>query len=417
MKNTNTFSSFTNTHLQNRWNRFLGLSSLILVSGVVANYQAPSIFSQESHAPAIEAKSPQGISPEEEEIIKASEKASEAVVLITNLQKAQMQDNPFAYYFDPGSALPESDREDGLTPVGFGSGVVYRIDGDKVYIVTNHHVVEGSDALEIRLKNGETLKGKLVGSDELSDLAVITIQTKDVKTALEFVDSDQIKVGQTAIAVGNPLSTELSTTVTKGIISGLNRSVPVDTNGDKAPDWDMSLLQTDAAINQGNSGGALINSGGQLMGINSSKLSATGVEGMGFAIPSNDVIDIISQLEANGEVIRPTLGIKYTSLEMVKPEYRSQVMGLKEEDTAGAFVTEVLEGSAAEKAGLKAYDLIREVDGQKLEDFTDLRKALYQHKVGDKITLKILREDKEETIEVTLSSEVESIKSNPIVPF
>ena len=259
------------------------------------------------------------------------------------------------------------------------------------------------------------MEGTLVGSDNLSDLAVLTIDASVATKALEFADSNKIQVGQTAIAIGSPMGKEFASSVTKGIISGVNRSVPVDTNGDHQADWDMNLLQTDAAINSGNSGGALINSAGQLIGINSSKLAKVGVEGMGFAIPSSDVVDIISQLESKGQVVRPALGISYTSLDVVHPDYRAQVMGLDEEDVNGAFITEVASGGAADKAGLKAYDLITAVDGQAVEKTNDLRKLLYQHQVGDTIKLKIRRGKEEMEVDVKLDSAISNEEANPLM--
>ncbi|MCR8969560.1 S1C family serine protease [Facklamia sp. 7083-14-GEN3] len=418
-----------------RWRKiFVGLSGLtlsLLMAGSLSLHNDFSAFSQESTQVenAIKTADPIQLPENEQNMVDTVNQASEAVVSIANMQKSNQGLDPFWQYQYNQYFMPDEEDND-LQVIGEGSGVVYRIDSDKAYIVTNHHVIEGADALEVRLKNGETVKAEIIGSDVLSDLAVITIDASVASKALEFVDSDNVQVGQVAIAIGSPLGSEFATSVTKGIVSGLDRSVPVDLNGDGVPDWDMSLLQTDAAINPGNSGGALLNSSGQLIGINSSKLSATGVEGMGFAIPSSDVVDIIGQLEKNGEVVRPVLGIRYTSLRLVHPDYRTQVMDLDEEDVKGAFIREVEPEGSAAKAGLKEYDLIRAIDGKEIETINDLKKFLYEYKVGDKVKLSIRRAKEDMEIEITLEaavenpteiqpfpSEEESEESNSVVPY
>ncbi len=404
------------SHDTKRWQRIcMGISgtalAVLLATGVTTGNMS-HIFSQEEN-PAVQTVAPDELAGEEKQIVDTVKRASEAVVSIAN--KQGRSSDPFSnyqgnQYFNPG------EEDESLTTVGEGSGVVYKIVGDKAYIVTNHHVVEGAQALDVTLKNGEVVKADLVGSDAISDLAVLTIDAKSVDKTLEFANSDEIQPGQTAIAIGSPLGSNFASSVTKGVVSGLNRSVPVDTDGDRISDWDMNLLQTDAAINPGNSGGALINSTGQLIGISSSKLSATGVEGMGFAIPSSDVVDIVSQLEANGEVVRPSLGVRYTSLTIVNPEYRTSVMGLDEKNTKGAFVTEVVPNSSADKAGLQKYDLITEVDGQAIESYTDLKQKLYQYKVGDTITIKVRRQQEEIDLTVHLEDAIDNQNAQPL-PF
>ncbi|MGF3067283.1 S1C family serine protease [Facklamia sp. P12945] len=418
-----------------RWRKiFVGLSGMtlsLLLAGSLSFNNDFSAFSQEPSQVESTIKTADSVQlPENEQnMVDTVDQASEAVVSIANMQKSYQGLDPFWEYQYNQYFIPDEEDQD-LQVIGEGSGVVYRIDGDKAYIVTNHHVIEGADALEVRLKNGETVKAEIIGSDALSDLAVITIDASAASKSLEFADSDNVQVGQVAIAIGSPLGSEFATSVTKGIVSGLDRSVPVDLNGDGVPDWDMSLLQTDAAINPGNSGGALLNSAGQLIGINSSKLSATDVEGMGFAIPSSDVVDIIGQLEKNGEVVRPVLGIRYTSLRLVHPDYRTQVMGLNDEDVKGAFIREVEPEGSAAKAGLKEYDLIRAIDGKEIETINDLKKFLYEYKVGDKVKLSIRRAKEDMEIEITLEaavenpteiqpfpSEEESEESNSAVPY
>ncbi|WP_430534491.1 trypsin-like peptidase domain-containing protein [Listeria rocourtiae] len=287
-----------------------------------------------------------------------------------------------------------------------GSGVVYKKSGGKAYIVTNNHVVEGANKLEVKFSNGKKSEAKLVGTDKWNDLAVLEISDENVTKIAEFGNSDSLKVGETAIAIGSPLGTEFAGTVTEGIISGLNRTVPVDTNGDGTEDWEAEVIQTDAAINPGNSGGALVNIEGQVIGINSMKISTENVEGIGFAIPSNTVEPIIAQLEKNGEVERPSLGVTLRDVDTIPEVQQQQILKLPENVDYGAMVQQVVAGSAAEKAGLKQYDVIVEMDGKKVTNSMTLRQILYSNdvKVGDKMEVKYYREGKKETTTVTLTA-------------
>lgn len=239
----------------------------------------------------------------------AVEKVQDAVVSIINMQAG----NTNMFGFD----LPQSssDTTNGtLETSSEGSGVIYKIEGDLAYIVTNNHVIDGADELEILMKDGTKEVASVVGSDIWTDLAVLTIPAANVTAVASFGDSDAVNVGEPAIAIGSPLGTEFATSVTQGIISAKNRSVSTDVDSDGIIDWDVTALQTDAAINPGNSGGALINIAGQVIGINSMKISDSNVEGMGFAIPSNDVLTIINELERNGEIVRPILGVSMLDL-------------------------------------------------------------------------------------------------------
>lgn len=172
---------------------------------------------------------------------------------------------------------------------GEGSGVIFENKNGKAHIITNNHVISGGSKIQVALPNGDTVDAKVLGADPFTDLAVLEIDGSKVKKVAELGDSGTLKVGEPAIAIGNPLGLEFSRTVTQGIISSLNRSMPVDINEDGQDDWELDVLQTDAAINPGNSGGALVNIKGQVIGINTMKISKTGVEGLGFAIPINDV--------------------------------------------------------------------------------------------------------------------------------
>lgn len=322
------------------------------------------------------------------DITTAVEKVSDAVVGITNIQ--QVSD-----FWNRQATTQEA---------GSGSGVIYKIEGNTAFIVTNHHVVEGAQQLEVTLNDGTKEEAELVGSDIWTDLAVIAVKSDNIKTVAEFGNSDVLKQGETVIAIGNPLGLEFYGSVTTGVISGKDRSVPVDLNADGYEDWQTEVLQTDAAINPGNSGGALINIAGELIGINSMKIAESTVEGLGFSIPINSVIPIIEELEANGEVIRPQMGISLMDLTDVPAFYQQQTLRLPQEVTTGVVVSQVVQGSAAYKAGVKQYDVIVEMDGLKIEDSIDLRKHLYNEKeVGDTMQIKVYRQGKLVELELTLT--------------
>lgn len=319
----------------------------------------------------------------------AVEKASGAVVGITNIQEVAS-----------GGFWNQQTTQDKET--GSGSGVIYKVEGDTAFIVTNNHVIEGAKQLEVTMQDGSKEEAQLVGSDVWTDLAVISISAKDVKTVATFGNSDVLKQGETVIAIGNPLGLEFYGSVTTGVVSGKDRSVPVDLNGDKVADWQQEVLQTDAAINPGNSGGALVNLAGELIGINSMKISESSVEGLGFSIPINSAIPIIQELEKNGEMKRPTMGISLVDLTDVPAYYQQQTLKLPKEITTGVVITDVIANSPASKAGVKQYDVIVEMDGKKIETSIDLRKHLYNDKkIGDTLTMKVYREGK--LVELTLT--------------
>ena len=271
-----------------------------------------------------------------------------------------------------------------LATASEGSGVIYKNADGYAYIVTNYHVIANSQELEVLLADGTRAKAEIVGSDQWTDLAVIRIANTNVSTVAEFANSDDVQVGQTAIAIGSPLGSEFATSVTQGIVSATNRSVATDVDGDGQEDWVVTAIQTDAAINPGNSGGALINSAGQVIGINSMKISKSSVEGMGFAIPSNEVVSIIKQLETDGKITRPALGISMVNLSSVNERVIEQ-LNLPRDVKNGVVIAEVMAKGSAKAAGLQCYDVIVEMDGQKIQGIQNLRKVLYSHKVGDKL--------------------------------
>lgn len=332
------------------------------------------------------------------DITSAVEKASGAVVGISNYQQVQ-SGSGFGFWFGQGEQPQQG--EGSLQEAGTGSGVIYKIDGNEAYIVTNYHVIEDAQKLDITLADGTKKEATLVGGDVWTDLAVIKVDAKDIKTVAQFGDSDTLKQGEPAIAIGNPLGFDFYGSVTTGVISGTERSVPVDLDGDGSEDWESEVIQTDAAINGGNSGGALVNINGDLIGINSMKIAAESVEGLGFAIPINTVIPVIKQLEENGEVVRPQMGVSLMDLTEVPSFYQQETLKIPKDVTAGVVVAEVVPGLAAEQAGMQQYDVITELDGQKIETIIDLRQHLYTEKaVGDTMTVKAYRAGKE--VELTM---------------
>ena len=245
-----------------------------------------------------------------------------AVVSVINLKRQQSSGSTDFYSIFGGSDSSKSSKSNKLETYSEGSGVVYMKSNGKGYIVTNNHVVSGSDAVQVMLENGKTVNAKIVGKDSATDLAVLSIDAKYVTQTAEFGDSKTLQAGQSVIAVGSPLGSEYASTVTQGIISAPSRTITTSSN-------QQTVIQTDAAINPGNSGGALVNSAGQVIGINSMKLSqstdGTSVEGMGFAIPSNEVVTIVNELVKKGKITRPQLGVRVIALDGVPEAYRSRM--------------------------------------------------------------------------------------------
>ncbi|MFC4713711.1 S1C family serine protease [Planococcus dechangensis] len=310
------------------------------------------------------------------DVTKAVEAASDAVVGVSNLQA--------------GSDFFSQSQEQA---VGTGSGVIYKSEGEIAYVVTNQHVIDGASGIEVTLADGTKVEAELVGSDIWTDLAVLRMSNEKVQDVVELGDSDALKRGEAVIAIGNPLGLEFSGSVTSGVVSGTDRAVPVDLNGDGTEDWQAEVLQTDAAINPGNSGGALVNLAGQLIGINSMKIATSQVEGIGFSIPINSALPVIRQLEATGEMVRPAMGITLVDLAQVPSTYREDTLNLPEDVTAGVVVSSVVEGSAAAQAGMRQYDVVVEMDGQEIRDIIDLRKHLYNEKqIGDMLEVKAYRD-------------------------
>lgn len=285
----------------------------------------------------------------------------------------------------------------GGTAKAEGSGIIISEDG---YILTNNHIVNSgstnsyyevskANKLTVYLYNDETAyEAKIIGTDEQTDLAVIKIE-KTGLTAAELGNSDSVQVGEFSMAVGNPLGMQSS--VTSGIISAVNRKV-TDSDGKT-----FTLIQTDAAINAGNSGGALVNAEGKVIGINTLKLSGTGIEGMGFAIPINSTVDIYEQLIQYNKVKRPYIGISGIDLDEKTAEYNKLVIGI--------YVKSIDDFSSAQKAGLKIGDVIVAADGKNITTMNELNEIKNSHKIGDEMTLKVNRNGNEVSVTLTLAEQ------------
>ncbi|MCP8969140.1 S1C family serine protease [Ectobacillus ponti] len=309
--------------------------------------------------------------------------AKEAVVGVINYQSS-----------DPFSA--------NVQEAGKGSGVIYKKAGSKALIVTNNHVVQGAKQLEVKLDSGKKVTAKLIGTDQLLDLAVVEIDGTDVKKVATLGNSDNVRVGETAIAIGNPLG--LEGTVTEGIISSKDREIPVDLDQDGNPDWDAQVLQTDASINPGNSGGALLNANGEVIGINSSKIAQEEVEGIGFAIPINLAKPIMESIEKYGKVQRPFVGVQLRSLGEL-PNYVVDRLKLPKEITSGVLILQTTLNSPAAKAGLKEYDVITALDNEQIASAAQFRKYLYtKKKIGDTMKITFYRDGQKLEQQVTLES-------------
>lgn len=324
-----------------------------------------------------------------------------AVVSVINLKRQSASSGADSLYSslfgdDSDSSSSKSGK---LETYSEGSGVVYMKSNGKGYIVTNNHVISGSDAVQVLLANGKTVNAKVVGKDSTTDLAVLSIDAKYVTQTAQFGDSKHLEAGQTVIAVGSPLGSEYASTVTQGIISAPARTISTSSGNQQ------TVIQTDAAINPGNSGGALVNSAGQVIGINSMKLAqssdGTSVEGMGFAIPSNEVITIVNELVKKGKITRPQLGVRVIALQGIPEGYRSRLK-IKSNLKSGIYIASVNKSGSAANAGIKSGDVITKVDGKKVDDVASLHSILYSHKVGDTVNVTVNRNGKDVDMKVKL---------------
>ncbi|MCC7669071.1 MAG: trypsin-like peptidase domain-containing protein [Leuconostoc pseudomesenteroides] len=319
----------------------------------------------------------------------AYNKVSDAVVSVLNFSKS-------------GQNYEESSE---------GSGVIYKKADQSAFIVTNNHVIDGAAKIQVMLHNGKKVDATLVGKDAMTDLAVLKIASDNVTTTAEFGDSSKIAVGENVLAIGSPLGSEYASSVTQGIISAKKRLVEATSeNGQNY--GGSTVIQTDAAINPGNSGGPLINFAGQVIGINSMKLSTsssgTSVEGMGFAIPSDQVVDVVNKLVKDGKITRPAIGIGLVNLSEVTADDQKSTLKIPDSVTGGVVVMSLTKKGPADTAGLKKYDVIVGIDGKKVTTQADLREELYKHKLGDTVTLTYYHHSNKKTVKVKLTQKLAS---------
>ncbi|CCJ65936.1 MULTISPECIES: S1C family serine protease [Leuconostoc] len=319
----------------------------------------------------------------------AYNKVSDAVVSVLNFSKS-------------GQNYEESSE---------GSGVIYKKSDQSAFIVTNNHVIDGAAKIQVMLHNGKKVTATLVGKDAMTDLAVLKIASDNVTTTAEFGDSSKIAVGENVLAIGSPLGSEYASSVTQGIISAKKRLVEATSeNGQNY--GGSTVIQTDAAINPGNSGGPLINFAGQVIGINSMKLatssSGTSVEGVGFAIPSDQVVDVVNKLVKDGKITRPAIGIGLVNLSEVTADDQKSTLKIPDSVTGGVVVMSLTKKGPADNAGLKKYDVIVGIDGKKVTTQADLREVLYKHKLGDTITLTYYHHSNKKTVKVKLTQKLAS---------
>ena len=288
-----------------------------------------------------------------------------------------------------------------------GTGFIYKHSNDTYYILTNHHVIEDGDQIKIVLTNGDEVEVKVEGGDEFSDIAVLSYKTDKELKVSSIGSSTNARVGDTVFAIGAPLDSSVySWTVTRGVLSGKDREVSISLGGSQTSDWIMQVLQTDAAINSGNSGGPLCNSNGEVIGITNMKLVTSGVEGMGFAIPIEEASSFADKIINGESVARPYLGV--AMYDVSNSYYAYAFKNSSTNLTDGVGISEVVKDSPAEKAGLKAGDTIIGIDNDTIKDTATLRYKLYKHKEGDVVKITYVRNNKTLTTKVTLTNRTES---------
>ena len=381
----------------------LGNITLIFVVGFLGGILGTFLTLQTSHSSTSNTESKQVHSTTVKTAYKNTTSTSEAVDKVKNAVVSVI-----TYSDSSNQGLFEKEENSDSQISSEGSGVIYKKEGKYAYLVTNTHVINGAKKVDILLADGNKVPGEVVGSDVYSDIAVVRISADKAKAVAEFGDSNQLTVGETAIAIGSPLGTDYANSVTQGIISSQGRNVKL--KADNGQNISTRALQTDAAINPGNSGGPLINIQGQVIGITSSKISNNGqtsVEGMGFAIPANDVVNIIKQLEEKGKVVRPALGIQMMDLSNLSTSDLSQLK-LPEKISGGVLVRSTLENMPASDK-LQRYDVITKIDDTDIESTADLQSALYSHQIGDKIKVIFYRDGKQKTATIELTKSTENL--------
>ena len=381
----------------------LGNITLIFVVGFLGGILGTFLTLQTSHSSTSNTESKQVHSTTVKTAYKNTTSTSEAVDKVKNAVVSVI-----TYSDSSNQGVFEKEENPDSQISSEGSVVIYKKEGKYAYLVTNTHVINGAKKVDILLADGNKVPGEVVGSDVYSDIAVVRISADKAKAVAEFGDSNQLTVGETAIAIGSPLGTDYANSVTQGIISSQGRNVKL--KADNGQNISTRALQTDAAINPGNSGGPLINIQGQVIGITSSKISNNGqtsVEGMGFAIPANDVVNIIKQLEEKGKVVRPALGIQMMDLSNLSTSDLSQLK-LPEKISGGVLVRSTLENMPASDK-LQRYDVITKIDDTDIESTADLQSALYSHQINDTIKVTFYRDGKQQTTSIKLTKSTEDL--------
>ena len=381
----------------------VGNIALIFVVGFLGGILGTFLTLQTSHSSTSNTESKQVRSTTVKTAYKNTTSTSEAVDKVKNAVVSVI-----TYSDSSNQGVFEKEENSDSQISSEGSGVIYKKEGKYAYLVTNTHVINGAKKVDILLADGNKVPGEVVGSDVYSDIAVVRINADKAKAVAEFGDSNQLTVGETAIAIGSPLGTDYANSVTQGIISSQGRNVKL--KADNGQNISTRALQTDAAINPGNSGGPLINIQGQVIGITSSKISNNGqtsVEGMGFAIPANDVVNIIKQLEEKGKVVRPALGIQMMDLSNLSTSDLSQLK-LPEKISGGVLVRSTLENMPASDK-LQRYDVITKIDDTDIESTADLQSALYSHQINDTIKVTFYRDGKQQTTSIKLTKSTEDL--------
>ena len=381
----------------------VGSIALIFVVGFLGGILGTFLTLQTSHSSTSNTESKQVHSTTVKTAYKNTTSTSEAVDKVKNAVVSVI-----TYSDSSNQGLFEKEENSDSQISSEGSGIIYKKEGKYAYLVTNTHVINGAKKVDILLADGNKVPGEVVGSDVYSDIAVVRISADKAKAVAEFGDSNQLTVGETAIAIGSPLGTDYANSVTQGIISSQGRNVKL--KADNGQNISTRALQTDAAINPGNSGGPLINIQGQVIGITSSKISNNGqtsVEGMGFAIPANDVVNIIKQLEEKGKVVRPALGIQMMDLSNLSTSDLSQLK-LPEKISGGVLVRSTLENMPASDK-LQRYDVITKIDDTTIESTADLQSALYSHQINDTIKVTFYRDGKQQTTSIKLTKSTEDL--------
>ena len=384
-----------------KWGQLLLVILISFFSGILGTFTTLQLSQKQNSGTTTTTTVSKAAVKNENSTTQAVDKVKDAVVSV------------ITYSSNSQNSLITSDETDTDTNAeqvfSEGSGVIYKKEGDTAYIVTNTHVINGAKKVDIRLADGTKVPGDIVGSDTYSDIAVVKIAADKVTTVAEFGDSNQLTVGETAIAIGSPLGSEYANTVTQGIVSSLNRNVSLKSEDGQA--ISTNAIQTDTAINPGNSGGPLINIQGQVIGITSSKIASNGgtsVEGLGFAIPANDVINIIKQLEKDGKVTRPALGIHMVNLSNLNTT-DLQKLKLPGNVTSGVAVRSVQKNMPA-NGHLQQYDVITKIDDKAISSTTELQSALYSHSIGDSMTVTYYRDGKEETTTIKLDKSTSDLE-------